>query len=349
MNETTLLDARVKQLDDAAHARWDAFVDSCPEASFFHRAGWRRVIEESFGHRCHYLYVERRGTILGILPLTHLRSPLFGNSLISNAFCVYGGPATVDEKARAMLDIRACELAGQLGVNYLEYRSRARLHPDWACNDELYVSFRKTLDAEPEQNFLRIPRKQRAMVRKGMKLGLASELDDDTSRFFNIYATSVRNLGTPVFSRRYFQSIKKEFGAACEILTVCSDGHPVSSVMSFLDGGEVHPYYGGGTRDARALAANDFMYWEVMRRAAERGFKVFDFGRSKRGTGAFSFKKHWGFEPEPLRYEYKLFKTDEVPAVNPTNPKYRLFIKAWKRLPLPVANVLGPVLARQFG
>ncbi len=132
-------------------------------------------------------------------------------------------------------------------------------------------------------------------------------------------------------------------------LTIVHDGVPVASVMSFYFRDEVLPYYGGGTGEARRHAANDFLYWDLMRRACERGIRVFDFGRSKRDVGSFRFKKHWGFEPEPLAYEIRLVRATDVPDVNPLNPKYRMFVESWKRLPLPLSRLLGPPLARNLG
>ena len=156
-------------------------------------------------------------------------------------------------------------------------------------------------------------------------------------------------LGTPVFSRRFFRLLKDEFGDDCEVLTITLDGKVISSVMSFYFRDEVLPYYGGGVAAARAVAGNDFMYWDLMRRACERGLRVFDFGRSKRGTGSFDFKKNWGFEPAPLHYEYFLVTDTRVPEINPLNPKYRLFIQAWKRMPLALANAIGPHIVRNLG
>lgn len=339
----------VRSLDDATVERWDRFVDQCSEATFFHRAGWKRIVEAAFGHRCHYLYAECDGVIEGVLPLVHIRSRLFHDALISNAYCVYGGPAAVNSVAREALDGRAAELADQLNVDYIEYRSRHRDHPEWASNSSLYATFRKQIWPEPERNLLAIPRKQRAMVRKGIKLGLRSEIDSGIERFFRAYATSVRNLGTPVFPRRYFQNLKDVFGEDCCILTVVQGGVSVASVLSFYFRDEVLPYYGGGTPAAREVAGNDFMYWEVMRRACVRNCNVFDFGRSKRGTGSFAFKQHWGFEATPLHYEYKLGRTKVIPEINPMNPRYQLFVRAWRWLPLPVANWVGPFVARGLG
>ncbi len=284
-----------------------------------------------------------------MLPLVHVKTRLFGNGLISTGFTVGGGPAAADETARAALDDRALAMAEELGVDYLEYRTGQATHPGWASKPDLYVLFRKPIEPDNEKNMLAIPRKQRAMVRKGIKAGLVSELDDATDRLYDIYAESVRNLGTPVFGRAYLANLKRAFGADCDIVTVLNGATPVASVMNFYFRDTVLPYYGGGTAAARDVAGNDFMYWEVMRRAADRGFRMFDFGRSKRNTGAFAFKKNWGFPFEPLVYEFHLRKGGDVPDVNPLNPKYRLFIAAWQRLPMFVANRIGPLVARGLG
>ena len=339
----------VRELAPADFHRWDEFVSTCPEATFFHRAGWKTVIERSFGHRVHFLYAESDGRIEGVLPLAEVRSRLFGHGLVSLPFCVYGGIAAESGQARQMLDQAAQDLAAQLAVGHREYRNIEPRHPDWH-GKELYVTFRKEIDPEVEQNLLNIPRKQRAMVRKGIKAGLQSELDGEgVERFFPVYADSVHRLGTPVFSRNYFRILREVFGADCEVMTVTKEGRLVSSVMSFYFRDQVLPYYGGSTGEARELAGNDFMYWELMRRACERGCRVFDYGRSKRGSGSFDFKKNWGFEPQPLHYEYKLYRAKGVPDHNPLNPKYRLFIQLWQRLPLPVANLIGPHIVKSLG
>jgi FemAB-related protein (PEP-CTERM system-associated) len=196
---------------------------------------------------------------------------------------------------------------------------------------------------------LGIPRKQRAMVRKGIQKNLTSSVDDNVSRAYDMYAESLRNLGTPVFSQRYMEILKEVFGKDCELLTVMSEGQPVASVMSFLFRDEVLPYYGGGTAAARPVAGNDFMYWEVMERARQQGRRVFDYGRSKRESGSFDFKKNWGFEPEPLFYEYFLVKSRQMPDLSPKNPKYALFIRVWQKLPVWLTRRIGPLLAGSLG
>ena len=332
--------------DDAA---WESYVVGCPDATFFHRIGWRHIIEEVFGHRAHYLVAECGSTIVGVLPLAQVRSRLFGHSLVSLPFAAYGGAASSHPTATEALHGAACELGRELGVDHLELRNRSVTEAAWPRQD-LYVTYRKELLPEVEANLLAIPRKQRAMVRKGIQRGLVAEIDRGVERFFATYSDNVHRHGTPPFSRQYFEVLSEVFGKDCEILSVLSpQGELVSSVLSFYWRDEVLPYYAGDTEAARELAANDFKYWELMRRACERGIRVFDYGRSKRGTGSFDFKKNWGFEATPLAYEYKLYKRSEIPQNNPANPKYRAMIAVWKRLPRGVVNAIGPSIVRNLG
>jgi FemAB-related protein (PEP-CTERM system-associated) len=250
----------VHPLEAAGRARWNAFVESHPDGTFFHLAEWARVIEGGLRHKTHYLWAGEPGAVRGVLPLARVKSFLFGDALVSTPFCVYGGILATDDEAAAALTREACRLADRLGVDYLELRGRRRDHPDWPCKDELYVTFRKTLHPDHEQNLKAIPRKQRAMVRKGIKNDLGTELDPDTRRFFSIYSESVRNLGTPVFPPKLFSELRRQFGERCEVLTVTKDGNALASVLSFFFRDEVLPYYGGGTDEARRWAANDFLY-----------------------------------------------------------------------------------------
>ncbi|MBL4603910.1 MAG: FemAB family PEP-CTERM system-associated protein [Emcibacteraceae bacterium] len=342
----------IKRIDVAADcSAWDKYVLEHSSSSVFHMSGWGRSVHKSMGHDVYYLYAQKDGEICGILPLTHIKSRLFGNSLVSVAFSVGGGPLFDNQEALDKLDNEAKRIADELGVSAMEYRQMKRCHENWPIKAETYSTFRKELSADNEENMLAIPRKQRAMVRKGIKFGLTYDIDDNVDRLFHLYSTSVRNLGTPVFPKSLFKALKNEFKEDCEILTVSApDGEAISSVMSFYFKNEIVPYYGGGGFSARSYAANDFMYWSVMEHAVSaRGATLFDFGRSKNGTGAFSFKKNWGFEPTALEYEYYLREGDDIPEINPLNPKYQLMIKTWRKLPLPVANFLGPFIAKSLG
>ena len=343
--------ATLRLLEPKDYARWDAFVDLCPNATFFHKAGWQRVVEQSFGHRTWFYYVEQGGEITGVLPLGEIKSRLFGHFLGALPFCVYGGVASTTEAARLMLEQAAEKLAHELGAGHLEYRAIERAHPNDPSYHvkDLYYTFRKEISADHEANLNAIPRKQRAMVRKGMKLGLRGVVDTNVDRMFTAYATSVLRLGTPVFPKKYFALLKEVFGEQCEIRVILQGDTLVAAVLSFYFRDEVIPYYGGGMDIARQVAGNDYMYWNLMEHAASQGYRMFDFGRSKKGTGAFDFKKNWGFTPTPLPYEYKLIKAAELPDNNPLNPKYQLFIKTWKRLPFALANFLGPFIVKDLG
>jgi FemAB-related protein (PEP-CTERM system-associated) len=329
--------------------RWDAFVGRCPEATFFHRIGWRGILEGDFRHRTHYRLAERGGEMVGVLPLAEVKSRLFGHALVSLPFCVYGGPAASDADAERALVDAAVELARTLGVEHLELRNRVAKCPGWPHQD-LYVTFRRPLAPDAEANLQAVPRKQRAMIRKGIRNGLRADTDSSVDRFFALYAENVHRHGTPPFAKAYFARLCKVFGTDCEVLIVTTaDGRPVSGVLSFYFRDEVLPYYAGDTIDARELAANDFKYWELMRRACERGVRVFDYGRSKRGTGSFDFKKNWGFEPGPLSYEFNLLRRATIPQNNPLNSRYKAMIGLWRRLPIGVANALGPHIVRNLG
>jgi len=343
------LSCTVRAFTPADRDAWNSFVRQQPEGTFFHLAEWQYVLKQAFGHRSHYLMaLGPSGEIVGVLPLAQVKSLLFGNALVSTPFCVYGGIVASSPDAHAALESAACDLARKLGVDYLEMRNRKRAHPDWPCK-ELYVTFRREIDADSEKNMLAIPRKQRAMVRKGIKEELRGVIDTTVDRHYDIYSESLRNLGTPVFSKRYTQVLKDVFGDAFEIITIMKGERAVASVLNFYFRNEVLPYYGGGTSEARGVAGNDYMYWDVMERARERGCRIFDYGRSKKGTGAYDFKTHWGFEPEQLYYEYFLVRQKEMPNLSPTNPKYGKAIALWRKLPLQFTQMIGPIVAKYLG
>ncbi len=335
-------------------AAWDAFVASRPDATFFHLSAWRDVIERAFRHRSFYLVAEQDGAIVGVLPLVQVKTRLFGHTLISNPFCVYGGPLAVDAAASLALVEKAAALRAELSaaaveLRYLQAPPEDWLGEEWQARRALYVTFRREIGGDDAAILKAIPRKQRAVVRKAIDRGLTAQAGRDVGVLHGIYAESVRNLGTPVFARKYFALLAEVFRDAMDVVTVSDGGVPVASVLNFYFRDEVIPYYGGGTFAARGCGGNDFMYYEVMRRAVARGCAMFDFGRSKEGTGAYSFKKNFGFTPTPLQYRVLLPPGGEMPEVNPLNPKYRMMIAAWKKLPLPVANLLGPILVRGAG
>ena len=344
-----MIERTIKQLDELSMSRWDDYVMVSDQATFFHLSGWKSVLEKAFSHKAYFLYAEEDGEIAGILPLALVKSKLFGKSLSSLPFCVYGGIVATSTETHEALKGAACELAKDLKVDALELRNIELSDHQWPTKD-LYVTFQKEISSDPEVNMKAIPSKQRTMIRKGIRNDLEGEFDRGYERIYRVYSESVRNLGTPVFSKNYFKVLREVFGENCDVFMVKHGGEDVAGVLSFYFKGQVLPYYGGSVEKARSIkGVNDFMYWELMCKAAERGCTIFDFGRSKVGTGPYKFKKNWGFQPNSLSYEYYLVGAKSVPEVNPNNPKYKYFINAWKKLPLPVANAVGPFLAKSLG
>lgn len=337
----------VKQCTDHDHDAWDQFVLNSPNGSFFHQTAWKRVIDHAFGYPSAYFFAEERGEISGVLPLFHVKDLLGRGGLISVPFGVSGGVVAGTQLAGVRLLEKAMDRAKSLGVHYLELRHNTENGFDLPTKD-LYALFKREIFSTDEENLQAIPRKQRRMVRQGIKFNLESQLGGEEllADFYRVYTTSLRNLGTPAFSYHYFELLLKEFKQQCRILTVQYQGNVAAAVLTFFFKDQVLPYYGGGLPEFCQYAVYDFMYWELMRHARQLGFKIFDFGRSKRGTGAFDFKRHWGFEPQPLPYQYYLPKGGSIPDINPLNPKLQIFISAWKNLPLPVANFLGPKIIK---
>lgn len=333
-------------LSDPA-CNWDAFVDQDAEGTFFHLAGWRQILAAS-GHQCHYLYATEQQKIVGILPLARVKSWLFGDALVSTPFCVYGGAIGTSDVKR-FLEQAAAELAQRLGVDYLELRYRNAQQNQLQTRIQ-HTYFRCELAEDAEKILAGIKKKQRAVLRHALNNSLQFSIDQQIDDFYQTYSQSVLNLGTPVFSKAFFQQIVTVFANQVEILSVKKDSKTVSSVLSFYYKNEVLPYYGGGTLAAKDLKSNDFMYYQLMCYARQyKGCSHYDFGRSKIDSGAYHYKRHWGMEPIELPYQYLLVKASVLPNLSPNNPKYQLFIKLWQKLPLAFSQWLGPKLSRYLG
>ncbi len=343
---------RAAELRDPGEvARIDAYVAGHPDSVFFHRPQWSLAVERGCGQRSHYLLAERPGGgLVGCLPLTDVRSALFGRALVSTGFGTGGGVIADDEAAAAALLAAAAGLADRIGCSTLELRG-GEFPDDYEVRDDVYVGFAMDLPQSEEAIFRSIKRRHRGVRRAreralGVRIGASPR---DRSDFFRVYGESMRNLGSPVFPRRLFDSMLDLFGENCDIVTISDGASPVASVLKFYFKGIVHPYWGGGTTAARDCFASELLYFEVMCNAARRGCTRFDFGRSKVGTGNYSFKMNWGMDPEPLRYGIRTAAGAAPRDINPLSPKNRLKVEAWKKLPLWASNRLGPVLARGLG
>jgi FemAB-related protein (PEP-CTERM system-associated) len=337
---------REANLDDAGEcARIAAFVTATEGGTPFHLSAWSIAVARGCGQCARYLVAEQGRAIVGVLPLTEMRSPLFGRALVSAGFAVDGG--VLGDAAVEPLAAASWALAQRIGCPSVELRGGA-VPAGWDSDSDSYLGFARDLAADDDAELLAIPRKQRAEVRRALGYALDVVTGNDRAllaEHYRVYAESVRNLGTPVFPARLFRSVVETMDA--DVLTVRHQGRAVASVLSLYFGGTVYPYWGGGTEAARGLRANDRMYFALMAHARARGCTRFDFGRSKTGTGAAAFKKNWGFTPVPRLYA----KRSDGPAreVNPLNPKYALMVRSWKKMPLWAANLAGPWISRGLG
>jgi len=332
-------------------AQIDAFVRAHPYGTPFHLTAWSRAVERGCGQLGRYLVAHADGALVGVLPLTEIHSPLFGRALVSAGFAVGGGVLAYDEGVAALLTQAAVTLAKRLSCPSVEFKG-GFLPSDWHHDTSTYCGFSRPLAADDDAELLAIPRKQRAEVRKALAFDLSVETGSsasDRAAHYQVYAASVRNLGTPVFPRALFSEVLDAFGNHADILTVRYQGAPVASVLSLYHNGVVMPYWGGGTAAARGLRANELMYFALMRHARARGCTHFDFGRSKIGTGAAAYKKNWGFDPQPLGYAKYALDGQAPRSINPLDPKYALQVKVWQKLPLALANRIGPMIARGLG
>lgn len=328
---------------------WDAYVLKHPDGTFFHLSAWKEVIEKTFGHTAHYLICEntRESRITGIFPLFSIKSRFFGCPLVSIPFAPYGGILADDGSTKQALFENAVSLTQNTECDYLEIRQEHQSFENLPVKD-LYFVFKKEISSKDDDNLQAIPRKARRMIRQGIKNDLKPFFGgpDLLDPFYTLFATSYRNLGTPVFPKAYIRNLLDAFGEQSAILLISKNGTPLSTVLSFYFKDQVIPFYSGAGPESRNFAANDFLYWALMADAAQKGYRLFDFGRSKKDTGPYHFKRHWGFEPKPLPYQYYLNTLKEIPNISPTNPKYRVQIALWKRLPLWTTNLLGPKIIK---
>lgn len=334
------------QPDEAA--RIEAFV-AAQAGTIFHRPAWLLAVEQGTGQRARGLVTEKGGRMTGWLPLTEVHSPLFGRLLASSGFAVQGGILAEDDSAVPLLCRAVQDYARHLSCPTVEMRG-GMVEEGWQVRRDSHCGFVAALAEDDTAQLAAIPRKQRAEVRKGLQADLQITTGtglQERAAHYRVYAESVRNLGTPVFPKSLFDAVIDRCDA--DILTVWHKGTPVASVLSLYHAGAVMPYWGGGTWDARRLRANDRMYFELMLHARRRGCDRFDFGRSKTGSGAWHFKKNWGFEPEPLSYASWTAPGHAPRDADPTSARHQWRIAAWKKLPLPLANLFGPWIARGLG
>jgi FemAB-related protein (PEP-CTERM system-associated) len=339
-------DRIVRELAPGQEQSWDQFVRASPTGTFFHLIGWKKVIETVLHRKCFYLAAYCGRQITGVLPMSHVRSALFGDCLVSLPLAVYGG-ICADDRASYLSLLRAGgDLANRLRVKYLELRNRTEAFPTNMPGKDLYVTFTQDLSPGPEKLLQGLPRDTRYAVRKAQKAGLEWTEDLRAEEFYEIYARSVHRLGTPVFPRALFRHLRDEFPRQIRVFGVRKGKAAIAGVLCFYFQDQVLPYYAGALPEYYKDAPNNFMYWNLLAQSSKEGFRQFDFGRSKRGTGSFQFKSSWSMEESELPYRYHLVRAKEVPRLSPLDKKFQLPVAMWKRLPFSWTKVIGPRLIR---
>ena len=329
---------------------WDAYVDAHPRATQYHRWAWRRVFERAFGHECVYLAAQDLdGDITGVLPLVYFRSALFGRFLVSLPFVNYGGVLADDARAAETLANAARAVARERRCSHVELRHRARQFEALPVKQHK-VTLLRTLEASLDQAWKALDNKVRNQVRKAEKSGLTvvdggSEL---LREFYPVFAQNMRDLGTPVYSPRFFEEVLAQVPEASRTFVVRKDAEPVAAGIALVHRDTVEVPWASSLRKYRQLCPNMLLYWSVIRWAIGRGLHVLDFGRSTPDEGTFHFKKQWGAQPVPLYWEYWLAEGLSLPDHSPKNPKFRLAVATWQRLPLWFANALGPHVVRSI-
>jgi len=336
-------------LSPAFEAQWDRYVRQTPGSTFFHQLGWRWLVERVFRHRAHYLLARRGERIAGVLPLFEIESRLFGHSLVSVPFAIGGGIVADDSDAARLLLHKARGLAEERGVDYLELRSERAVSSDLLTKD-LYVTFRADLDEGEDALLKRMDRKRRQMMTYVAKAGFEHRVAgiEELPLFYDLFCQSMRHHGTPVYPRLFLHEILDRHPSDTNLFFVYHEGRPVAGVFNLLWHDVVMPFYAGADRNHRPRGVDDYLYLAIMRWGREHGYHTFDFGRSKRGTGAHAFKARWGMKEVPLAYQYHLVKARELPNVSPANPRYQRLIRAWQKLPLPLTRLIGPRIIRSI-
>jgi len=326
---------------------WDALLEDFGGGSFCHLYGWRDVMECALGHETFWWVArDRRGDVKGLLPLVLVRSRLFGAYLVSMPFLNYGGPVGTPA-AQLRLAQHAADQATTLRVDLLELRNRARLPGSGLVVNERKLTVLKSLPDTTEELWEKgIKAKLRSQIRRPMKEGMKLRFGSDlVEAFYGVFSTTMRDLGTPVLPKRFFETIRTSLSDASLFAVVEHEGVPVAAACGLMWGDEFEITWAGASRAHSRLAPNMLLYWGLMEESVRRGMRVFNFGRCSADSGTHKFKRQWGSEDHGL--PWLQWSAGGVPSTpDPDSPKYRLATSAWSRMPVRVANVLGPPLSR---
>ena len=330
-------------------ALWDSYVGSVPEASNYHRWGWRAAIEETFGHKAYYFSAMDNGHIKGVLPLVHIKSRIFGHFLVSVPFFSYGGVLATTPYAAASLTRAAERLALEVGAQHIELRQGSEFSTAWT-DLAPKVTMEVKLPGTVQELSERLSSKMRKRIRFARKNGLEPQWGgpEALAYFYPVFATNMRNLGTPVYPRNWFENICHRFPGQIRILTLLEHGRPVASAFVSIFRDTVELPWAATLPESRDKFSPLLLYWTLLEWALENGYRRVDLGRCTPGSGNHDFKKRWVCDEKPLHWYYWLAPGATVPELRPDNPRYRMATQVWKHLPLTVANLLGPWIVRSI-
>ncbi len=340
----------VESLETKDHPAWDQFVTAHPHGSPFHLIAWKTTIESTFPYKPCYLLSVAQGAIRAVLPLFLVEGFITGKVLISSPFAVYGGVLADSVEARDALGDGLRKLAESLAVQYVDLRNAWPEQVLGHVPVDRYVSFTTPVAPTDDERLLAaIPKKTRNLVRKSLKFPYSVRTPASLDGFYRLMANNYRRLGTPIFPRAFFERMRSNFGPMADVREFMLDGNTLAAVsFNFFFQGSMHTYYAASNPECLAQSPNNYMYFDLLRWAGHNGYNTFDFGRSKKETGTFEFKKHFGAAPRELPYEVMLVRRKYPPNFSPKNPKFQLAIQVWRRLPMPLVNTLGPRLIRLF-
>jgi|WetSurMetagenome_2_1015567.scaffolds.fasta_scaffold132645_2 serine/alanine adding enzyme len=329
---------------------WDAYVASHPDSSNYHRYGWRGVIEKCFGHQTYYLTAKNGdGDICGILPLTYMKSALFGKFLVSLPFFNYGGMLGSCDEATQQLINESHRILKETQGDYVELRHR-EITARGLETREHKVTMILDLEKDEDAAWKRLDAKVRNQVRKAEKCGLRVVTGhlELLEGFYEVFCRNMRDLGTPVYCKDFFRNILSAFPESTCIISITLEGRTIASGILTWYRDTLEVPWASSIRDYREMCPNNLLYWEAIRFAIRNGSGRFDFGRSTPREGTYRFKKQWGALPYQLYWQYLLKDGGKMPELNIKNPKYELAIKVWQRLPLAVTNLLGPHIVKNI-
>lgn len=331
---------------------WDNFLDALPNATPYHRSEFRDLIQKVFGHPTYYLSaLDAEGTVCGVLPLVRLRSRLFGDFMVSMPYFNYGGALATEPAVAEALMERAATLGDELGVSHVEFRDVVSRGDRWPVRTDKVV-MELALPVDEEALWKQVGPKIRAQVRRPHKDGREISVErgglELLPDFYRVFSINMRDLGTPVYGQGFFREILQRLDARARIILVKVSGQPAAAGFLLQGNERMEIPWASSLREFNGIGVNMLMYWEALRLSIERGCRVFDFGRSSVDSGTYRFKRQWGAEPRQLYWHYWLADGGELPALNPNNPKFRLAIRVWQKLPVAVANLLGPPIVRNL-